>query len=112
MNVVIDNNSAQLGEDVDLSAVTDNVTFWPEDLRPSNATFTLDPEDEDTDTEDYLRQTIQRPCKIHLIMPKPSPVVWHKVAMLGQGLLLLLSLLVKQKLWSVKAFKLAVRILM
>ena len=55
VNVVIDNNSAQLGEDVDLSAVTDNVTVAAKDLRPSNATFTLDPEDEDTDTESYLQ---------------------------------------------------------
>ncbi|MGC6517441.1 MAG: hypothetical protein ACON49_05385 [Candidatus Puniceispirillaceae bacterium] len=55
VNVVIDNNSAEIGENVDLSAVTDNVSVQAEDLKPSNAVFLLDPEDENTDTESYLQ---------------------------------------------------------
>ena len=54
INVVIDNNSAEIGENVDLSGTTDNVTVAARDLSPTNAEFLLDPEDNTTTTEDYL----------------------------------------------------------
>ena len=54
INVVIDNNSAEIGENVDLSGTTDNVTVAARDLSPTNAEFLLDPEDDSTTTEDYL----------------------------------------------------------
>ena len=55
INIVIDNNSAEVGENVDLSGTTDNVTVAAKDLSPKNAEFLLDPEDNTTTTEDYLR---------------------------------------------------------
>ena len=54
VSVVLDNNAVQLGEQSVLSA-GDNITLLAEDLRPSNAVFALDPNDENTDTEDYVR---------------------------------------------------------
>ena len=55
INIVIDNNSAEIGENVDLSGTTDNVTVAARDLSPLNAEFLLDPEDNSTTTEDYLQ---------------------------------------------------------
>ena len=55
INIVIDNNSAEVGENVDLSGTTDNVTVAAKDLSPKNAEFLLDPEDNTTTTEDYLQ---------------------------------------------------------
>ena len=55
VNIVIDNNTAELGENVDISGATDNVSVVAEDLSPSNAAFLLDPEDNTTTTEDYLQ---------------------------------------------------------
>ena len=53
VSVVLDNNKVQLGEQSVLSA-GDNITLLAEDLRPSNAVFALDPNDANTDTEDYV----------------------------------------------------------
>ena len=55
VNIVIDNNTAEIGEGVNLSAVTDNVSVVAKDLKPSNAEFLLDPEDNTTNTEDYIQ---------------------------------------------------------
>ena len=55
INIVIDNNSAEIEENVDLSGTTDNVTVAARDLSPLNAEFLLDPEDNSTTTEDYLQ---------------------------------------------------------
>ena len=55
INIVIDNNSAEIGENVDLSGTTDNVTVAARDLSPHNAEFLLDPSDNTTTTEDYLQ---------------------------------------------------------
>ena len=54
VNIVIDNNSAIIEEDVSLASNTDNVTVEAKDLSPSNAAFLLDPSDNTTSTEDYL----------------------------------------------------------
>ena len=55
VNIVIDNNTAEIGEGVDISGATDNVTVASSDLKPSNAEFLLDPSDNTTNTEDYLQ---------------------------------------------------------
>ena len=55
VNIVIDNNTAEIGENVDISAATDNVSVVAKDLKPSNAEFLLDPSDNTTNTEDYLQ---------------------------------------------------------
>ena len=55
VNIVIDNNTAEIGEGVDISGATDNVTVASSDLKPSNAEFLLDPSDNTTNTEDYIQ---------------------------------------------------------
>mgnify|MGYP000291077933 CR=1 FL=1 len=55
VNIVIDNNTAEIGENVDISAATDNVSVIAKDLKPSNAEFLLDPSDNTTNTEDYIQ---------------------------------------------------------
>ena len=53
VNVVVDTNKAEVGENVAISA-TDNATIMAEDLSSAAGEFTLDPEDNTTTTEDYL----------------------------------------------------------
>ena len=53
VNLVLDNNSATIGEDTTISG--DNVTIAAKDLSPNNAAFTLDPEDENNTTETYIQ---------------------------------------------------------
>ena len=53
VNVVVDSNKAEIGEDSIITA-GDNATILAEDLSSSAGTFTLDPEDNSTTTEDYI----------------------------------------------------------
>ena len=53
VNIVIDNNSAIIGEGATLTA-GDNVTVAAKDLSSGAGDFTLDPQDENTTSEDYI----------------------------------------------------------
>ena len=53
VNVVVDNNKAELGENASIDA-GDNATVLAEDLSSAAGDFTLDPEDNTTSTQDYL----------------------------------------------------------
>ena len=53
VNVVVDTNKAEIGEDSTITA-GDNATILAEDLSSAAGEFTLDPEDNSTTTEDYI----------------------------------------------------------
>ncbi|EHI49802.1 hemolysin-type calcium-binding region [SAR116 cluster alpha proteobacterium HIMB100] len=53
VNIVIDNNSAIIGEGATLTA-GDNVTVMAKDLASGAGDFTLDPQDNTTSSEDYI----------------------------------------------------------
>ncbi|MGC6439628.1 MAG: leukotoxin LktA family filamentous adhesin [Candidatus Puniceispirillaceae bacterium] len=52
VNVILDNNSVNVGEGASIAG--DNVTIEARDLSPKETAFNLDPEDNETNTSDYL----------------------------------------------------------